>query len=175
MDEIWMHDELERMEFDSSSGAVLNAEALRVPLHEVPMKPALTMEAGNTVAEAVELMERKSQGCVVVTEAGKLCGIFTERDALLRVLRQSLDPRDTALADVMTPDPEVLTRLQTLRFAVHLMVNGGLRHVPVTDRDGSVLGVVSARDVLDYIGDQFPLELRNLPPRPSDYMAQYGG
>lgn len=112
-----------------------------------------------TVREAARLMVREKVGALPVVESGRLIGIFTERDALFRVLARGLDPDATALAQVMTADPVTVDAERPLNHALHLMFDGGFRHVPVMER-GGVAGVISARDALGPEITQFEAELR---------------
>jgi CBS domain-containing protein len=105
-----------------------------------------------TVAEALSVLRDRHIGYVLVTEsAGKLSGIFTERDALARVAAEELDPAAVAVIDVMTPDPETVKRDHSLAHAIHLMVVGDLRYLPLIDDDGVPIGVISSRDLIDYV------------------------
>lgn len=167
-------DELKQM-YDEGTDRVLDSSTFRVPLRDVPSKTAVTVSPDVTVREAAGLLKEARQGCVLVLEGGKLAGIFTERDALVRVIAGGLDPGTTRIRDVMTPQPETLSVLQTLRHAVHYMVSGGLRHIPLMDGDRTPELVISARDVLAFISEYFPEDVKNLPPRPKDFMKKYGG
>ncbi len=111
-----------------------------------------------TVREAAGVMARERVGALPVLEGGRLIGIFTERDALFRVLARGLDPESTRLAQVMTPDPVTVAAERPLNHALHLMYDGAFRHVPVVDA-GRVVGVVSARDALGPEMAQFEAEL----------------
>lgn len=81
----------------------------------------------------------------MVVEDGRLAGIFTERDALFRVLAAGLDPERTTLAQVMTADPAVIPVTASLSHAMHVMHDGGFRHLPVVE-GGKPVGMVSLRD-----------------------------
>lgn len=100
-----------------------------------------------TVREAALLMGRERLGALPVVDDGVLVGIFTERDALVRVLGQSLDPNDTTVGEVMTPQPQCVSAGQRLTHALFRMHQGGFRHMPVVD-EGQLVGIVSARDAL---------------------------
>ena len=100
-----------------------------------------------SVRDAARLMAGEKIGAVPVVKAGRLVGIFTERDALVRVLARSLDPDATLVRDVMTADPITIDVRRPFKHALQMMVDGGFRHVPVVE-GGSVVGVVSARDAL---------------------------
>ena len=66
------------------------------------------LPAGTTVREAARNMAERHIGAVLIGEAGRLTGIFTERDLLIRVVARGLDPDTTRLQEVMTPDPKVV-------------------------------------------------------------------
>ncbi len=101
-----------------------------------------------TVLDAANQMKAQSKGAVLVVEASKLIGIFTERDALFRVIAAGRDPATTVLADVMTPQPQTIHPDEPFLHAMRIMHRGGFRHLPVAEH-GRPLGMVSARDALD--------------------------
>ena len=103
--------------------------------------------AETTVAAAAKLMKRHRIGALLVTKSGQLAGIFTERDALFRVLAEGRDPAKTHLSQVMTPNPRTISPDRPFGHALHLMYEGEFRHVPVVE-NGHPLGMVSARDAL---------------------------
>ncbi|THF66249.1 CBS domain-containing protein [Pseudothauera nasutitermitis] len=108
----------------------------------------LTAPGGLLVREACRRMAAAQVGSIlIVNTAGALLGIFTERDALTRVLAAGLDPDATTLETVMTANPIVVEPSRPLGHALHLMHDGGFRHVPVVE-DGHPMGMLSARDAL---------------------------
>jgi CBS domain-containing protein len=107
----------------------------------------VTSPADVTVREAARLMKQNRIGALLVVDDGGLVGIFTERDALFRVIEPGLDPDRTRLAEVMTRDPRVIEPDRPFGHALHLMYEGGFRHVPVVE-NGKPVGIVSARDAL---------------------------
>ena len=120
----------------------------------------LTATAEITVAEAARLMKKKSLGSVmVVKDNGRLAGIFTERDALFRVLAEGRDPKTTRLSDVMTAQPQTITPEKPFGHALLMMYESGFRHVPVVE-DGKPVGMVSARDALGPELQEFESELQ---------------
>jgi CBS domain-containing protein len=100
-----------------------------------------------TVEQAARLMKEKRVGALLVMEGGRLAGIFTERDALFRVIAEGRDPARTRLHEVMTANPRTIGPDRPFGHALHLMHEGGFRHVPVVDGERPI-GVVSARDAL---------------------------
>jgi CBS domain-containing protein len=118
-----------------------------------------------TVSEAIEdMLARRQAGVLVVDGEGRLRGIFTERDVLMRVAGQGRDARHTALADVMTRDPEALTVGDRVAYAVHCMSVAGYRTVPLVDADRRPIGVVTVTDIIRWLAGLFPEAVLNLPP-----------
>ena len=99
-----------------------------------------------SVAEAAETMVKGRVGSAVVVDGPWLLGIFTERDAL-RVAAAGADPTTTSVRDWMTKDPMTVDPDSDSADAAAIMATEGFRHLPVV-KDGSVVGVVSLRDVL---------------------------
>jgi CBS domain-containing protein len=118
----------------------------------------ITASADTTVAAAARLMKEHRIGALLVLQDGRLAGIFTERDALFRVIAEGRDPKKTRIAEVMTANPRTIAPDRPFGHALHLMHEGGFRHVPVVD-NGRPLGVVSARDALGPDLQQFVAEL----------------
>lgn len=107
----------------------------------------VTATAEMTVAAASRLMKQQRIGAILVLEQGQLAGIFTERDALFRVVAEGRDPAATRLAEVMTANPRTIAPDRPFGHALHIMYEGEFRHVPVVE-NGRPLGMVSARDAL---------------------------
>ncbi len=101
-----------------------------------------------TVIEAARLMKQENIGALLVVDGSRLIGIFTERDALFRVLAAGRDPAVTRLADVMTAQPQTIHPDEPFLRALRIMHEGGFRHMPVVEYDRP-LGMVSVRDALD--------------------------
>jgi CBS domain-containing protein len=118
------------------------------PIREIieNQKP-VTAPGGISVAEAARLMKQHRIGAILVVSGRELKGIFTERDALFRVMAAGRDPEATKLSEVMTPNPRTIGPDRPFGHALHLMYEGEFRHVPVVE-NGHTLGMVSARDAL---------------------------
>jgi CBS domain-containing protein len=114
------------------------------------------LSAAASVREACELMATNHVGAVLVMEGGRLDGIFTERDALNRVLAGRLDPDATRLADVMTREPITLSPRTPATEALRLMSEIGFRHLPIVDQE-EVQGIISLRD---FVGVELQLAAR---------------
>jgi CBS domain-containing protein len=117
----------------------------------------LTASPDTSVVEAAKLMEQKSVSAVLVVSQDQLVGIFTERDAVFRVIARGMDVHTTPLGDVMTPSPVTVTPDKSFGYALLLMHENGFRHVPVVV-DGMPVGIVSARSALDPDLEEFVSE-----------------
>lgn len=120
-------------------------------------KKLLTAPPGMTVGEAAKQMAKNQVGAVLIVDGGNLIGIFTERDAVFRVIAQDRDLRATQLGDVMTRDPMTVDPDKSFGYALLLMHEKGFRHVPVVDK-GKLVGIVSARNALDPDLEEFAAE-----------------
>lgn len=112
-----------------------------------------------TVRAAAELMKSHRYGAVLITDGDTLLGIFTERDAVFRVIAVGRDPQTTQLAEVMTRSPKTIAPNKTFGHAMLLMHENGFRHVPVIE-SGKLVGMVSARNALDPDLEEFVFEER---------------
>jgi CBS domain-containing protein len=108
----------------------------------------VTLPETATVKDAVSIMASKDIGSVlVVNDKGELVGIFTERDLVKRVIAKGLDPSTTLLKDVMTRNPITVNTESPLEEAARIMERRRIRHLPVTDEEGRLVGIISMRDV----------------------------
>ena len=118
----------------------------------------LTAAAGMAVAEAARLMKKRNVGAMMVVDDGKLVGVFTERDALFRVVAAGLDGATTPLSAVMTPDPRTISPDRSFTHALGFMHEGKFRHLPVVE-DGRPIGMISVRDAFGPELEAFVYEL----------------
>jgi len=148
--------------------AVFDATLLRQSVRALPARHPLLFASQHTVAEAMHAMQKEHRGCVLVTEDGsaetRVVGIFTERDVLFRIIDRGHNPTRMPLAEVMTREPECLPVEASVAWVLNKMSVGGFRHIPVVDREGRPVFVVSVRDVIQLLVDRFPREILNLPP-----------
>jgi CBS domain-containing protein len=117
-----------------------------------------TLEPSATIVEAARMMAYLRIGALMVVEGEKLVGIFSERDALTRVLAKELDPATTTLADVMTRDPITIGPDATVQQALDIMAAKGFRHLPVIE-DTRIVAIVSIRDLYRSVKDQMESDI----------------
>ena len=155
----------DEQDFDASS---LEAVGLLRPIKNLlTLHPVITCEQTVSVRRAIEIMQHERIGCVLVVDQERLVGIFTERDVLLKVAARGVDIDRLSVAELMTPDPECLTVDNELVYMLNQMSVGGYRHVPLIDGQGRPTGVVSMRDIIDYLANMLSQSVLNLPPYPA--------
>lgn len=133
-----------------------DSTALTQPLLQLRPRVPEQVEHGATLAEAIARLKGRNVGCVLVTgHGGELAGIFTERDVLYRVagLIDNLD--GVPVESLMTPQPTTLKPSDPINRALHLMAIHGFRHVPLVDEDGCPVGIVSLRDIIEFMEKNF--------------------
>jgi len=111
-------------------------------------KPLTTVNASDTVQHAVELMRDCKIGAVMVLDGKKLIGIFTERDCLLKITAAGLNPHAVLLSEVMTKQVRFVSGDMEISQGLAMMTECFLRHLPVLDEQGNILGIVSIGDLV---------------------------
>jgi CBS domain-containing protein len=111
-------------------------------------RPIVTVSRTTTVFEAIEIMAASQVGSVVVVDEGRLVGIFSERDVMLRVVLEKRNPQITQVEEVMTSPVQTIQLRMTADEALKLMVQEHIRHLPVVDDRGKAQAIVSMRSLL---------------------------
>jgi CBS domain-containing protein len=99
-------------------------------------QPPLVVDTVSTLAGTIARMREGSRGCALVIDAGRLVGIFTERDVLMRVVGRPIDFERTAIRDNMTRDQVTLPSDSSVAFVLNRMLIEGFRHIPLIDEQG---------------------------------------
>jgi CBS domain-containing protein len=107
------------------------------------------VEESETVAGVARQMADVRVGAILVLQNGQLRGVFSERDLMLRVVLQRLDPENTPVRTVMSIEVTTIDESASLEEAMEAMHRAGCRHLPVT-RAGEVVGFLSMRDLMDF-------------------------
>jgi CBS domain-containing protein len=152
-------DECEQCGEDLGDLDVLAAAApigvLATPIGQVPSPPAVIVDPAATVREVVDRLISAGASCVLVVSRGRLIGIFSERDLLMRVADRYDALRSSPIREFMTPDPETLGPEATVAWALNRMDVGGFRHLPLLE-EGRPLRVVSVKHLLAFLADSYP-------------------
>jgi CBS domain-containing protein len=106
------------------------------------------VEENETVAAVARQMAELRVGAILVLDAGRFRGVFSERDLMLRVVLQRLDAETTPVRTVMSTQVTTIDEGASLEEAMEAMHQHSCRHLPVT-RAGEVVGFLSMRDLMD--------------------------
>lgn len=117
-------------------------------------KTPITVKSSQTVAEVLQFLVDRAIGCVVVVDGSEAVGIFSERDALMRLNTDAVALGDRPISEFMTPHPQTLEADAKIAFAAQRMDLGGYRHVPIVNRQGNLTGIISVRDILRYLTEK---------------------
>ena len=115
-------------------------------------RPLIHAEQTENVRDVARKMSEKNVGAVAVLDAGRLVGVFSERDLMKRVVAAGLNPEKTPVEKVMTKEILTAKPVDDLDDALQLMHSIGCRHLPVVE-GGNLVGMISLRDLLEIDDD----------------------
>jgi len=124
-------------------------------------RPINSVSPDTSITESVRLMNDQNIGALLVMEDDKLVGIFTERDALNKVLPEGIDPISTKISEVMTKDPVCVDPSTTVEEAMSIVTNRKVRHLPIL-HNGKLVGIVSSGDLTHWLVEDRESEIREL-------------
>jgi CBS domain-containing protein len=104
----------------------------------------------SSVYDALEILEDKNLGSLLVMDNDRLVGVFTERDYARKVILKGRSSRDTLIRDIMTDTPIVVTEDHTIDQCMQIMSDKHIRHLPVMEGD-RVIGLISISDIVRFV------------------------
>src|SRR5437899_9685878 len=125
------------------------------------------------LSQAIEAMKNDEGGCVIISDDGRVAGIFTERDLLTKILGEEAD-LESPISKWMQPLVETLSSEATIGDAVRLMNEKSFRNIPLVKGD-QLVGSISVFDIITYLAECYPKETMNLPPLPAQVMDTVDG
>ena len=133
-------------------------------IHQI-LRPKLVMALPSTpLKDALDLMRTERSGYIVIAdEHSKVVGMFTEREALMNVMKPGVS-LDEPVQKYMRADVHTLSKSDTVGQALDVMSQFNVRHVPLVDEYGQVNGILSIRTIVSFLGELFPTGILNLPP-----------
>lgn len=114
-----------------------------------------------SVFKALQLMEDKGVGALLVVEAGRVIGVFSERDYARRVALRGKSSKNTPIKEIMTSPVTSVKPEQTTEECMSLMTDKHIRHLPVLD-NGQLIGIVSIGDLVKNIISEQKVLIKNL-------------
>lgn len=145
------------------------SELFGQPISNLEPAVPICVESASSLQEVVSTLQENRIGCVLVVREKRLVGVITERDFAFKILGRGLDLAGEIVDDFMTTEPETLSPDDPVAYALNRMNMGGYRHVPLLDDSGTPVGIISVKDIVQWIVKEFPNEILNLPPHPSVY------
>ncbi|MFQ5739144.1 MAG: CBS domain-containing protein [Acidobacteriota bacterium] len=124
--------------------------------------PPPTVEVTATVMDAVVAMQNARGGATAVLDGEKLAGIFSERDVMLRVVGRRRNPEETAVGEVMTPTVRTVIEGAEAGDALELMISQHIRHLPIVNEAGRLVGLISIRNLLHHHVEDLVDQLNSL-------------
>ena len=116
-------------------------------VRELPPGRLLSVDPQTSVADVARQMKADDSDSVAVMSEGRLVGIITERD-LVRAIADGIDPRQVRADVVMTADPATVDADEEVAVVAVKMMRLGVRHLPVVNKAGKPVGLVSARNLV---------------------------
>lgn len=146
--------------------------------HNGTIREILSYKGGNawsispeaTVFEAIQLMADKNVGALLVTQAGRLVGIISERDYTRKVALKGKSSKETAVKQILSDEVIHVSPEHTVEECMRLMTDHRIRHLPVLD-GGQIVGVVSIGDLVNWIISAQTATIEQL----QTYIAGYPG
>jgi CBS domain-containing protein len=133
----------------------------------------VAISAYTPLSQAIEAMKNDEGGCVIISDDGRVAGIFTERDLLTKVMGENVD-LESPISKWMQPAVETLSSEATVGDAVRLMNERSFRNIPLV-KQGELVGSISVFDIITYLAECYPKATMNLPPLPAQVMDTVDG
>jgi len=116
-------------------------------VRDVMKKKPIRLASSSPVVDAAHQMMAADVGAVIVEDAGRICGIVTDRDIAVRAVAGGLNPETTPLSEICSKELATLSPDDDLERAAEVMRSKAVRRVPVVDVHGKALGIVSLGDL----------------------------
>lgn len=120
-----------------------------------------TVSPDTSVYDALEVLESRNMGALVVVENERLIGIFTERDYARKVVLKGRSSKETLVRDIMTERPVFVTPDNTIDECMQIMTDNRIRHLPVL-QNGKLIGIISIGDLVKFVIEEKNFIIENL-------------
>jgi CBS domain-containing protein len=171
-----MQDDQETEELDLRKRGVRGADLPKARDQRVQVlqtRDYVAVSPFTPLSQAIEAMKSDEGGCIIVSDDGRVAGIFTERDLLTKVVGQQVD-LESPITQWMHPSVETLSSDATIGDAVKLMNEKSFRNIPLVMK-GELAGSISVFDIITYLAECYPKATMNLPPLPAQVMDSVEG
>jgi CBS domain-containing protein len=151
------------------------AEWFDFPVRKLARADPLRVAPETPVLAVAERMRALHSGSALIVDGGRLVGIFTERDLLVRVVSEGRDPGQTQVSAVMTDAPEALPETATMAQALRFLSQTHYRHAPLIDDQGKPTSMLSTSALIGFVSETFPKEILNAPPESAEPISEEEG
>lgn len=134
-------------------------------IYQILRPKLVTALPETTLEEALALMQSQKAGYIVIADRHlKVVGMFTEREALMKILNKGVSLKER-VDKYMNTRIKPLLKTDTVGMAIDVMDEYSVRHIPLVDELGQMTGVLSVRTIVSFLAELFPTEVFNLPPK----------
>ena len=144
------------------------------PISALGLPPPVSIGRDASVGAALAAVQKRGMGYVLIVDAGRPVGIMSEREVLMRIVARDVK-YDENVDKYMSHEPETLTSKDPIALAIQVMNEGGERNIPIVDQLGQAVAVLRTLDIIHFLGEAFPAQLMNLPPRPHQLIPEPEG
>ena len=144
------------------------------PISALVRRPIIRIQAETSLGEAVVLLRQDFTRCLVVMRDDEVIGLFTDRDVVEKCFTSAVNA-DTPVSHVMDSPLQTVSPNTSIVDALHLMDHERIRHLPLVEDDGTFRGLISGRDLIEYIGEAMPEAVLNQPPAPAKPLQEREG
>ena len=128
------------MDVSGNIGAILGQKAGEI----------FSVSPDHTVFEAIQMLDQKNVGALLVMEGDKLVGMFSERDYTRKVVLHGRRSRETKVSEIMSTDVKLTQPQEGVEACLRLMTDKRIRHLPVTDGH-RIIGIISIGDLVKWV------------------------
>ena len=144
------------------------------PISALGLPPPVSIGIDATVGAALAALQKEGMGYVLVVDGKRPVGIMSEQEVLMRIVARDLK-YDTNVHGFISAIPRVLTAKDPIAKAIYIMVELGEVNIPIVDEQGTAVAVLRTLDILNFLGEAFPEQVLNLPPKPHQTILQPEG
>jgi predicted transcriptional regulator len=125
-------------------------------IQKISSQEVTSISKFTSILEAVKLMKKNNVGTVIVVdqENNNPVGILTDRDIIIKIICDEVNPHDVSVGDVMNDDLLILKTYQDINECLEMMCVKKVRRAPIVDENNKLCGVVSMDDLLMLIADE---------------------
>jgi CBS domain-containing protein len=145
------------------------------PISALGLSPPVSIGRDASVGAALDAVQRHGVGYVlVIDEGGRPAGMMSEREVLMKLVARDVK-YDENVEKFANRELRTLTSRDPIARAIDIMNEGGERNIPIVDDEGKAVAVLRTLDIIDFLAEAFPAQVRNLPPRPHQLIPEPEG